>query len=496
LQFKRGIWISIISIVAFLCIGITTEAKSELIYHDSAEEVVLELREGMKNRKETIEVGYVTTKVIDQSIIDELMQKALMHTGVPTEGDYLRGHYKSYKASAKGTVRQGVYKWVFIYNIKYATTAKQEKEIDKVVGNVLSELSLDGKDSYTKTRAIYDYICENVQYDWKHVNDNSYTIKHTAYAAAVNKTAVCQGYSLLLYRMLLESGVDNRVIEGVGNGKSHSWNIVKIAGSYYCLDATWDSSNETYKWFLKGRNDFKDHKADSEFNNSTFTKKYPIAKSRYWYDGEHKHEYLSTITKATFSKDGKINQKCWVCGKNKNPKSIARVSTAKLASTLYIYNGKVRTPRVIVKDKNGKNLVQGKDYNLSYSSGRKYVGKYNIKISLKGTYSGTKTLEFTIKPKQTKITSLTAGKKSYKVQYSKCTTQTTGYQIQYSTSEKFTSGKSVYVNNNTIVFSEIKGLKSKKTYYVRVRTYKKVKVNGKNTNIYSEWSSKKSIKTK
>jgi hypothetical protein len=35
-----------------------------------------------------------------------------------------------------------------------------------------------------------------------------------------------------------------------------------------------------------------------------------------------------------------------------------------------------------------------------------------------------------------------------------------------------------------------------KKYYVRIRTYKTVKVNGKNTNIYSSWSSAKKVTVK
>ncbi|MDD6620781.1 MAG: hypothetical protein PUE75_06810 [Eubacteriales bacterium] len=42
----------------------------------------------------------------------------------------------------------------------------------------------------------------------------------------------------------------------------------------------------------------------------------------------------------------------------------------------------------------------------------------------------------------------------------------------------------------------IKNLKSKKKYYVRIRTYKNVKLNGKTVKVYSSWSKVKSVKTK
>ena len=42
----------------------------------------------------------------------------------------------------------------------------------------------------------------------------------------------------------------------------------------------------------------------------------------------------------------------------------------------------------------------------------------------------------------------------------------------------------------------ISKLKSKKKYYVRVRTYKTVKINGKSTKLYSGWSKTKAVKVK
>ncbi len=66
-----------------------------------------------------------------------------------------------------------------------------------------------------------------------------------------------------------------------------------------------------------------------------------------------------------------------------------------------------------------------------------------------------------------------------------------GYQIQYSTSKKFAKGnKTKTISKNKTTSYTIKKLKKKKTYYVRIRTYKKV--SGKT--YYSEWSSVKKSK--
>ena len=176
--------------------------------------------------------------------------------------------------------------------------------------------------------------------------------------------------------------------------------------------------------------------------------------------------------------------------------TVTKASSIKLKATSLTYNGKVRTPKVIVKDRTGKTLVKNTDYTVSYAKGRKYVGKYAVKITFKGKYSGTKTLYFTIKPKATSISSLKAGSKKFTVKWKKQATQTTGYQVQYSASSKFSKAKTVTVGKNTTVSKKISKLSGKKKYYVRVRTYKTVKINGKSIRIYSGWSKAKTVTTK
>ena len=208
------------------------------------------------------------------------------------------------------------------------------------------------------------------------------------------------------------------------------------------------------------------------------------------------HTTKQTVTKATPTANGKIVNYCSVCKKTLSTTVIPKASSIKLKATSLTYNGKVRTPKVIVKDRTGKTLVKNTDYTVSYAKGRKYVGKYAVKITFKGKYSGTKTLYFTIKPKATSISSLKAGSKKFTVKWKKQATQTTGYQVQYSASSKFSKAKTVTVGKNTTVSKNISKLSGKKKYYVRVRTYKTVKINGKSIRIYSGWSKAKTVTTK
>jgi hypothetical protein len=96
------------------------------------------------------------------------------------------------------------------------------------------------------------------------------------------------------------------------------------------------------------------------------------------------------------------------------------------------------------------------------------------------------------KPNGTTITKLKKAKKAFTVQWKKQTKQTSGYQIRYATKKSMTGAKKVTIARNKTVSKKITKLKKKKTYYVQIRTYRKV---GKKT-YYSSWSKMKSVKTK
>lgn len=207
------------------------------------------------------------------------------------------------------------------------------------------------------------------------------------------------------------------------------------------------------------------------------------------------HTKLRTVTKATTSKNGKIVTTCSVCKKTLSTKIIPKISSVKLSSNTFTYNGKVIKPSVIVKDSKGKK-INNSNYTVAYSKGLKNVGNYKVTIKFKGNYSGTVNKTFTIIPKSTTLTNLSSSKKKVKVKWKKQTTQTNGYQLQYSLNSNFKSAKLLHVTNNKVTTKLISNLKSKKKYYVRIRTYKNVKVKGKSTKIYSTWSKSLNLKVK
>ena len=87
------------------------------------------------------------------------------------------------------------------------------------------------------------------------------------------------------------------------------------------------------------------------------------------------------------------------------------------------------------------------------------------------------------------IYSVTSGVKKLNVRLNANYYSYDGVQIQYSTNKKFSNSK---ISSTKKASKTIKGLKKKKKYYLRVRSYKKV--NGKK--VYSKWSTVRKVKTK
>ncbi len=268
---------------------------SEPEFNFNMEDWAAVLREGLKNRAPSIQVGLKIkeedlTSDIARRIGPTIFNAAIEHTGISNEGDYLKYHwteheiYPSYSSNPYDYANR-CWNVIFTYNVIYLSDYDQEEAVTEAVDAFTEKYIEDDMTDYEKFCVIYDWICDNVVYDYDHLNNNSYKLQYTAYAAMINKTAVCQGYANLLYRMLLEVGIDNRIISGIGNGGGHAWNIVELEGLYYNVDSTWDATwlqdVNRYNFCLQSNANFGDHIRDAEFTSAAFNAQYPMATRNY-----------------------------------------------------------------------------------------------------------------------------------------------------------------------------------------------------------------------
>ncbi len=214
----------------------------------------------------------------------------------------------------------------------------------------------------------------------------------------------------------------------------------------------------------------------------TYVKKYGDSSLKKKYD-KFVIYYKDTNSKKKFFKWDKSSYGVTVYGV---------LPTISISKTSYVYDGKTHKPTVSVKSYRGYSLSKGQEYSISYVGSCKKVGEYQVKIKVKGSIGSTVYKSFTIKPQATKISKLTAKDNGFAVKWTKKTTQVTGYQIRYSTGKSFSKYSDELITKNSTTSKTVKKLKNKKTYYVKIRTYKTV--DGKK--YYSSWSSALKVKTK
>jgi transglutaminase/protease-like cytokinesis protein 3 len=203
-----------------------------------------------------------------KKLVDELMNHAMYNTDSPTEGDYIRYQYGGYKLSYQNRDGKKNCDYTLIITPLYYSTLREENEVDEKTEEILENLNLDKKASEReKIKAVYDYICRNVNYDYVHENNSLYHKDSTAYAALVKNYASCQGYAVAVFRLLKELGIECAVVTGTGinnRGESefHAWNEVLLDGEIYNMDATWDAGRENYQYFLVKDEEFANHAKD------------------------------------------------------------------------------------------------------------------------------------------------------------------------------------------------------------------------------------------
>ena len=260
-----------------------TAMPAESVTYLSEMAAVEEVRRQMLTRAETIPLSLKLPSGSDiQGTLARIWDSALEHTrSNGTGGDYLRWQGGKYFYYPGFSYRDnGSYiTFTMYFQTNWFTTAQQEATLSSYIkGTLLPQLALDGKSTYQKVQAIYDWITRNVRYDYANLGNDSYLLQYTAYAAVINRTAVCNGYASLFYRLANDAGIDCRFITGTAGGY-HAWNIVRMDnGKYYCLDATWDEGQTNYRYFLKGTTEFgQDHTVITDENNTYFWNQYPVS---------------------------------------------------------------------------------------------------------------------------------------------------------------------------------------------------------------------------
>lgn len=128
-------------------------------------------------------------------------------------------------------------------------------ELDSYVEPVIDQIITSDMSDYDKAKAVYDWICANIAYDYAGLetgtgNGDPLEVMQTGLAD-------CGGYSGLFDYFMMKLGISCEVVNGSApEGGYHAWNKVNINGQWLNVDATWGDSPNSEDYFGKTDTEF------------------------------------------------------------------------------------------------------------------------------------------------------------------------------------------------------------------------------------------------
>ena len=225
-----------------------------------------------------------------------------------------------------------------------------------------------------------------------------------------------------------------------------TWNWEKAENNTYTATATFTCANDAeHVENVKATVTEKSEGATcTEAGKITYTAKVTFEGKEYTDSKEEEvgalgHNYQTTTTKATLSKDGSIVTKCTRCGDVTENTTIAYPKTITLSEDHYVYDGQEKKPEVSVVGSDGK-AISADNYDVKYPESAVAGGSYDVVITFKGNYEGTVTKTFTIGQMDSELkyakSSVTVDYKGGAVVDNAYTSKASAKDIKFTTSNK------------------------------------------------------------
>lgn len=199
--------------------------EAERIWYQDIAECLGQMQEEVSLNRQGIKLG------MDETDIDRIFQCVLMDH---PELFYVDGYsYTKYNRRDKIIA----IRFSGNYAMDRTSAVTRKAEIEAAVTPLLTKAAGFSED-YDKVRYVYETIIKTTEYDLNS-SDNQ-----NIYSVFVNHSSVCQGYAKAVQYLLNQMGVECALVQGsVDTGEGHAWNLVKVNGSYYYVDATWGDAS-------------------------------------------------------------------------------------------------------------------------------------------------------------------------------------------------------------------------------------------------------------
>lgn len=172
-------------------------------------------------------------------------------------------------------------------NVTYKKIPKDIKKIlvqNKLLENTRGIISKANKmkTEVEKVLLIHQFVTTQTEYlllsGTDYVDTNEFEYQYTKEGALVFGSAVCDGYTYAMNYLLNEIGIESKRL--LSKEMNHSWNLVKVDGDWYHIDATWDDNGVlpslTYCLISDNRMIEKEHYGWSSSDKATSEKFYNI----------------------------------------------------------------------------------------------------------------------------------------------------------------------------------------------------------------------------
>ena len=196
--------------------------------HSAAGDVKAAIKQGLASLQETISLaGYqITPGDFNEAYVQTVNENPELFFAdgsfqYEQDGAHVRNVFPQYQINAVA---------VSLTEENKAEIRSRQTALAQAVDAILAQVKADWT-PLQKALFLHDYLAVHAQYD------TSYQ-RYDAYSLLVDKTGVCQAYTLAYQLLLNRVGIENGTVSS--RTLNHIWNTVLLDDSWYHVDVTWD----------------------------------------------------------------------------------------------------------------------------------------------------------------------------------------------------------------------------------------------------------------
>lgn len=195
------------------------------------------LLDTIHNVKEKVNINSLAIKTTDRAALDEQFSKNFIELSKTLERINAENPEIFFY---KGTHYRSNGELTFTYSHTAPEVQIMKKEIEDKVKLIIEGIDENLSD-YEKIKKIHDYIVLTSEYDYENLLSNTIPSEsYNIYGVLVKNVGVCDGYAKTMNLLLSKLGIETKYVSGTGDGIPHSWNLIKLDGQWYHVDATWN----------------------------------------------------------------------------------------------------------------------------------------------------------------------------------------------------------------------------------------------------------------